>query len=145
MRQSQGLFVRKGLKPSIETEDLKSACRVVGDGETIRMLGKPEEIKLRATHLNNLSAGLILGGLLIPYLAFVQHAGTVVGRLVDGPPLTFTEIGNAAASVVAMAMALYSGKQLRRKAFQLIATLDENPKADAHHASSTDKEPGCQG
>jgi hypothetical protein len=84
-----------------------------------------ERLKLKATFYNNLSVGLFLGGLLIPYLSLVQHAGSIIERLTDVHWLTFVENGNAIASILAMVLALQGGKGMRRLADKTIALIQD--------------------
>jgi hypothetical protein len=89
-------------------------------------LAANERLKLRATFYNNLGTGLILGGLLIPYLNIVQRAGSIVERLTSGAPLTFAETANAIATLLAIILALTGGKRMRRLADETIARLQSD-------------------
>jgi len=82
-----------------------------------------EQIKLRSTYYNNISVGLLLAGLLIPYLGIVQHLGTIVGRLTHGPTFTTAEIQDGLSSLGAMVLALSGARRLRRMASEALEPL----------------------
>jgi len=91
-------------------------------------LATNERIKLRANFYNNTAVGLLLGGLLIPYLSIVQRAGSIVERITSGPPLSFAETANSIATIIAVLLALTGAKRLRRWADETISKLeDEKP------------------
>jgi hypothetical protein len=87
-----------------------------------------ERIKLRATYFNNLSAGLLLGGCLIPYLVFVQKLGDVIEWMRHHPaPLNFgvVEAATAITPVLAFFLALRGAKYFRRAANEEIAKIHD--------------------
>ncbi len=91
-----------------------------------------ERIKLRASFFNTVGAGLLLGGLLIPYLTIAQHAGSIVERLTSGAPLTFAEIANAIGIAVAFILALTSAKRMRREANATIMRLTDDQSVNSN-------------
>jgi hypothetical protein len=89
-------------------------------------LAEIERIKLKATYYNNLSVGLWLGGLLIPYLSVVQHLGAITEKMSSGSAFAPAEIQNAIATVFAMALAFYGAKHMQDLAKETILSLKEN-------------------
>jgi predicted membrane-bound spermidine synthase len=98
--------------------------KIVGRG-LMAKVSDIEQKKLQATYYNNLSVGLLLAGLLVPYLGITQHLGSIINRITGTSPLTFAEMANSIASIVAMIMALYGAKRMRRLAKSTIASIDE--------------------
>jgi hypothetical protein len=84
-----------------------------------------EQLKLKATYFNNLSAGLLLSGILIPYLAVVQHSGDIASALVGGKFLDFKYLTPVISAIFAMGLAFYGGKKMRGHAIETIAKIDE--------------------
>jgi protein-S-isoprenylcysteine O-methyltransferase Ste14 len=83
-----------------------------------------EKLKLRATFQNNLAAGILLGGLLIPYLAIIPNFGSLCSRLFEGPSFNRYEIINALGVLFSMALAMQGSAIMRRHANN---TLDQLP------------------
>ncbi|MGU3387203.1 hypothetical protein ACLBYG_22025 [Methylobacterium sp. D53M] len=73
-----------------------------------------ERKKLKATFYNNIGAGMMLGGFLVPYLGFVGKIGSIVASFQAGHWPSFEEKANVTAAAVAMALALWGAKHLRR-------------------------------
>ena len=93
-----------------------------------KMLKKPSEIeriKLKANYFNGLSIGLMIGGLLIPYLVVTQNLGTIIEKLTSSSPWTFAEIANPIAKIIAFAMAFTGARKLRRIANDILSQLDK--------------------
>ncbi|WP_342360628.1 hypothetical protein [Terrarubrum flagellatum] len=82
-----------------------------------------EQIKLTATYYNNLSVGLLLGGVLIPYLAIMQNLGHVVQAIAEGRAFSDLWAMTAIAYIIAILMALWAAKNMRRYAKEIIASL----------------------
>jgi hypothetical protein len=87
-----------------------------------------EKLKLRATYFNNISVGLFLGGVLIPFLAVVQHAGDIVTDLTGGKFLSFKDLTATIGTLVAIGMAFHGGKAMQRNVRETIDQIkDELP------------------
>jgi hypothetical protein len=69
---------------------------------------------------------LFLGGLLIPYLTVLRHLGSIVERLTNGLPLTFSETANTVATIVAIVLAFTGARKLRNMANATIDTLEDH-------------------
>lgn len=98
-----------------------------------------EQLKLKAAFFNNLSVGLFLGGLLIPYLVIVQHAGTIIDRVTSGRPLTFPEVGDTVCSLLAMVLAFHGGRRMRRDAVKTIALIQDDDQPETSNRPTTEK------
>ena len=115
------IFVEACVFPLVDANSV--GTQIVGR----RLMNRASEIeqrKLQATYYNNLSVGLLLAGLLVPYLAITQHLGSIIDRITSSSPLTFAEMANSIASIIAMIMALYGAKKMRRLAKSTIASID---------------------
>jgi len=74
-----------------------------------------ERIKLKATFYNNVAVGLLLGGILIPYLAIVTHFADITTRLMHWS-FTQTDMLAVVAYVVALFLVYFGFRKMRRRA-----------------------------
>jgi hypothetical protein len=95
-----------------------------------------ERLKLRATFFNNLSVGLYLGGLLIPYLAVIQHTGDIITDLFQGKIFTRHDLFIGISALVAMGFAAWVAQNMRRYADETIAKIeDDGPKVEEQNSN----------
>jgi hypothetical protein len=85
-----------------------------------------ERLKLRATFYNNVAAGLLIGGLLIPFLAVAIKAEDITERLVNWNLITASDLRVVIAYAFAMSLALSGAKSLRRHADSIIAGIKDD-------------------
>jgi hypothetical protein len=81
-----------------------------------------ERIKLRPTRFNNLSVGISLGGIIIPYLAIFQKVDAIEAwtkRAVEFQ-LTSADYKGAASVVLPFLAALWAARVYRRRAIDEI-------------------------
>jgi hypothetical protein len=94
------------------------------------MMGKAadnEAIKLRATYYNNLSVGMAIGGVLVPYLAFFQRISEIEPALIAirNGGTDNADVRKLIGFFIAIAAALLISKRWRARARREIAKLQD--------------------
>jgi hypothetical protein len=88
-----------------------------------------ERIKLRATRFNNISVGLFLAGVLIPYLAFVREVPELsyqLASIIKGTEkISEIQIMKALAWAFGIALAFWGARRFRREAYAEIAKIQD--------------------
>ena len=90
-----------------------------------------EMIKLRATYLNNVSVGLTVAGVLIPFLAIIPRLSYIVGLWETSTLPSHLDVMTAIGTGLAVVLALQGAKSLRRAADQTIRRLRDDDELEA--------------
>jgi hypothetical protein len=89
-------------------------------------VAETERLKLRATFFNNLSVGFYVSGLLIPYIAIIQHSGDIASTLVRGT-FSHRDLLASIGALAAMGFAVCCANLMRRYANETIAKIEDEP------------------
>jgi hypothetical protein len=84
-----------------------------------------ERRKLRATFYNNCGVGLLVAGLLVPYIAFLRDAGDFLPFLTGDAEITAAGARRFIAGVAAFWAAMYGAYKFRRRADEVIQYVED--------------------
>ncbi|SDA12969.1 hypothetical protein SAMN02799622_00869 [Methylobacterium sp. UNC378MF] len=83
-----------------------------------------ERKKLKATWYNNLSIGLMLGGIFIPYLGAITKMGYISSKITSGEFFSFEDQAYAVGAIVSMVLAFTGARTLRRSADEIASRIE---------------------
>jgi len=83
-----------------------------------------ERIKLRATYLNNIAVGLIVGGGFLPLFVLMQHTDSIIA-VIEGQHVSISSYAAALSPVFVCVLAMFFGQDFRLRALNTLNELQD--------------------